>query len=118
MLCTRVVTTQEGFEKALKDKVDEIWLKGSYAEELIKKYDIETKERKTSDGKHWGVMLGACAATFLLPGIAVLPALGVEMAAAARLLEIGEPLKYYELVACEKGALLLKRKTKKVKEKK
>ena len=43
MLCTRVVTTQEGFEKALKDKVDEIWLKGSYAEELIKKYDIETK---------------------------------------------------------------------------
>ena len=75
------------------------------------------RARKTSDGKHWGVMLGACAATFLLPGIAVLPALGVEMAAAARLLEIGEPLKYYELVACEKGALLLKRKTKKAKEK-
>lgn len=51
MLCTRVVTTQEGFEKALTDKVDEIWLRGSYAEELIKKFDLATRERKTSDGK-------------------------------------------------------------------
>lgn len=118
MLCTRIVTSPEGLEKALKDKVDEIWLKGSYAEEFIKKYDVETKERKTSDGKHLGIMLGACAATFLLPSIAVLPAFGVEMVAAGRLLEIGEPLKHYELVACEKEALLLKRKSKKSKEKK
>ena len=114
MLCTRVVTAQEGFEKALKDKVDEIWLRGGYAEELIKKFDLATRERKTSDGKYLGAVLSAGAVGWLIPGVAI-PAIGIQMVALAKMLGVREPLKHYELAEYGADFLLLKRKERKKK---
>lgn len=121
MLFMRIVTSPEGLGKALKDKVDEIWIKGSYAGEFIKAFNAFDILQKTSDKEHLATILSAgvtAGIMGLLMPITAIPAVGISVVTIAKMRKDRNPLGDYEVVEYKADSLLLKRKEKKKKEQK